>query len=101
MTVMETLNSAFTSDPNAIHSLVVNRVPCNIALANHPTIQVGGSPVLPPGCFQVGMLGVLNGVLGSLGHPLVMVKFSEPDANGQRRILGFCEYSEPYVVKDE
>lgn len=34
------LNEALTIDYDGLHALVSNRVDCNTALANHPTIQV-------------------------------------------------------------
>jgi hypothetical protein len=58
---VELLNEAFTMDPEALTALTNNRVPCNEALADHPTIQVldeDGSP-------KVGLLGILNGIFGA------------------------------------
>lgn len=43
--ILNALNTAFTADPAAMHALCSNRVPCNRGLADHPTVQVGGSPV--------------------------------------------------------
>jgi hypothetical protein len=49
-------------DPEATDKLVKSRVPCNEALAEHPTIQCG----IFDGTKQnrVGLLGVLNGLFG-------------------------------------
>jgi hypothetical protein len=91
------LNEAFERDPGAIHTLIVNRIPCNAALADDPLIQVGLGFASVKNedqqYFQVGALGLINGVLAANGLPLVAVKFSdEPDEYGRRTILGFQEY---------
>jgi hypothetical protein len=92
----EVLQAAFESDPNAMHALVVNRYPCNQALADDPFVIVDVPPVLGGTHFQVGMLGVLNGVLVANGLPKVAVKWSnERDEDGQCMVLGFCDYVEP------
>lgn len=51
------LNDLLDLDRAAIGDLVNSRVPCNQALAVHPTVQVGVSN----GAFVVGLLGLLNG----------------------------------------
>lgn len=56
------LNEFYKIDPNAMDALVKARVPCNDDLANHPTVQVG---VKPDGGYQVGILGILNGLFGT------------------------------------
>ncbi len=60
--VIEYLNELIETDRPAIAALVANRVPCNEALADHPTCQVGAQH----GGFHVGMLGVINGMFGSM-----------------------------------
>jgi hypothetical protein len=93
MNAVEALNMAFKVDPNAIHSLMCNRVPCNQFLADDQFVQVDVSPVLPDGNFQVGALGLVNAVLAANGLPLVAAKFSdERDSEGRSKLLGFCEY---------
>ncbi len=61
------LNGMVALDPHAVGRLIAARVPCNLALADHPTVQVcahdedtdiGGAE------FAVGFLGVLNGLFG-------------------------------------
>jgi len=67
--VVALLNEAVKLDPVAMHALVEARVPCNKALADHPTIQVSaydeltGEPT--PNWFKVGILGILNGLFGT------------------------------------
>jgi hypothetical protein len=72
------LDSLAKIDPAAMGRLIAARTPCNDALANHPTVQAGTAGdirLLQPGFFKgqlpddapvVGMLGVLNGYLGTL-----------------------------------
>lgn len=43
-----------------MQALVESRVPCNDALADHPTVQVGEGPGGRP---VVGLLGILNGLV--------------------------------------
>lgn len=57
------LNQLLELDRPAVAALVANRVPCNEALADHPTCQVG----VQHGGFHVGLLGVLNGLFGTIG----------------------------------
>lgn len=55
------LNRAVASDPEAISALLEQRVPCNKALADDPTIQVASKD----GAYHVGILGILNGIFGT------------------------------------
>lgn len=88
----QALQAAFEADPCAVHSLMANRVPCNMALADDPFVVVDKSPVLETECFQVGALGLINAVLVVNGLPLVTAEFSDPDKDGQRKVIGFCDY---------
>jgi len=63
--VLEVLNRAHTADPDAMCALVNARVPCNEALANDPTIQVGHPNDDPSKGYEVGLVGVLNGLFGA------------------------------------
>jgi hypothetical protein len=55
------LNELVETDPEAMRNLVETRVPCNQALADHPTVQVRSEE----GQCSVGLLGILNGLLGT------------------------------------
>lgn len=57
---IEFINELIETDREAITALWQNRVPCNQALADHPTVQVGEEN----GRFVVGLLGILNGLFG-------------------------------------
>jgi hypothetical protein len=97
----ECLNSAFAADPNAIHALMVNRVPCNQALVDHPQIYVDMLTVVDSSLAQATLLGVLNGVLVANGLPRVATKWStEADEEGRRKLLGFCDYPEDVSTKE-
>jgi hypothetical protein len=87
------LNEAYEADPAALHTLICYRVPCNQALADHPTVQVASEPFAKTEYFSVGLLGVINGICEPLTGKRVAVKFSEPDPTTKRsKILGFTEY---------
>ncbi len=57
---IEFLNELIGIDRPAVAALLLNRVPCNERLARHPTVQV-----MRRNGFQVGMLGILNGLFGA------------------------------------
>lgn len=59
------LNRAVKADRKAIAQLLAHRVPCNQALADDPTIQVGSYREIQP--YAVGLLGLLSGIAGV--HP--------------------------------
>lgn len=64
VTLQETvdfLNGLLEIDPLAINALFSARVACNEKLANHETVQVGR---VSENYYQVGMIGVLNGLFG-------------------------------------
>lgn len=59
---IDRLNEIHRLDPTVLHRLVTGRVPCNEALADHDTVQVGGAVGGP---YSVGLLGILNGIFGT------------------------------------
>lgn len=61
--IVDFLNELIAIDPTAVALLLLNRVPCNSDLADHPTVQVDA---LPSGTgYRVGLLGILNGLCGT------------------------------------
>lgn len=80
---IDCLNSALESDPDAIRSLFGNMVRCNQQLADHPNIPVASNDA----ANQVGTLGIVNGVLQSLGFPMLA---RMTDEFGE--IIGFCPF---------
>lgn len=95
MDVIDFLNHAFEADSNAMHALIVNRVPCNDKMVNSPWVIVDKVVTSDPEIFQVGMLGIINGLMNYNNLPLVEVKFTEEkDKDGKYKILGFREREE-------
>lgn len=90
--VVECLETALAADRGAVSALLAHRVPCNDALAGHPTVQVGLDADEME--YVVGCLGLLNGVLSSLGLPLVAARYDARDGVA-RELLGFRVYDPP------
>jgi len=82
--VIELLNAAIKLDPVAAHGLVEQRIPCNDALGDHPTIQVTGID----GKLSVGFLGALNGLFGA-------------DENGWGPIAGVFDDDDGHLIRFE
>jgi hypothetical protein len=61
--VVDFMNEALAVDRLAVEGLLFHRVPCNAAMADHPTIQVRSYD--PPPIPTVSMLGLLNGLCGA------------------------------------
>jgi hypothetical protein len=59
---IEYLNALALTDPVAVRDLIAQRVPCNDAMRDHPTVQVEAEP--DGSSPRVGVLGVLNGLFG-------------------------------------
>ena len=93
--VVTLLNSAFAADPAAINALMSNRVPCNDALADHPTVLVEKQPVAGDH-YAVGALGLINAVVETLiGHRVATSWTKGTDAAGAHEMLGFTKYLLP------
>ena len=58
------LNEIIATDQGALRALMEYRVPCNDALASHPTVQVVAPEDDGEG-YVVGLLGILNGLIGT------------------------------------
>ena len=63
--VLEFFNEMARVDSDALTALCDTRVPCNDTLADHPTVQVGADE--DGGDPKVGLIGLLNGLLGAYG----------------------------------
>lgn len=63
-TVIEYLNELIKLDPHAMDQLVKNRVECNQRLASHPTAQSILISEIDGERYEIGILGVLNGLFG-------------------------------------
>lgn len=55
------LNELIALDREVMHELVEGRVPCNEAIAGHPTAQISRDD---EGKRVLGLLGVINGLIG-------------------------------------
>lgn len=67
---VDILNRIHTADPTVLPALIAHRIPCNRALADDPTVQVGnveaGSRNDDTDAeFEVGLLGIVNGLFGA------------------------------------
>ena len=86
------LNEVVKADPKALHDLIEARVPCNEALTYHPTIQA--SAVDPDDLskgYQVGVLGLLNGIIGTIPDSqigYVTAHFDDPPEGSPKGTLG-------------
>lgn len=89
---IRTLNEALAADPAAVTSLVTNRVPCNATLCEHPTIQAASVTTANGQVGFVGMLGIINGILGAAGAGLVAVHCDIDHSGPTQRIVGFAEH---------
>ena len=83
------LNELIELDRPALAALIANRVPCNLALAEHPSCQVGSQH----GGFHVGMIGILNGMFGvgamdERGWGPITWVFEDGNLQGVRRTNG-------------
>ena len=61
---IDVLNRIHEADPSVLPALIGYRVPCNQELAKDPTVQVGAPPGSPGGPYEVGLLGIINGLFG-------------------------------------
>lgn len=76
------LNRIHAADPRVMPLLLGTRVMCNEALADDPTVQVGcvrRTVDVVPGVWEVGFLGILNGIFGvdETGWGYIAAKFSD------------------------
>jgi len=71
--IIAQLNEISQTDPTAMEWLLENRIACNEALADHPTVQVYPSENGEP--IKVGMLGIINGIVGAIGEGKPMAGF--------------------------
>ena len=62
--MVDFLNGLLNVDREAIEALTKTRIPCNKAMAEHPTVQVGEIYWHKTKC-DLGLVGLLNGFFGS------------------------------------
>lgn len=83
--ILNTLNEALTLDPQAINKLARTRVSCSENLALHPTVQC--SVDADTQTFEVGLLGIINGLTQRLTGHLVGASLCE-----DKSIASFVRY---------
>ena len=80
---IEVLNDALKRDPIAITQLVNLRIDCNAQLVNHPTIQSS----VYHGVSKVGLLGLVNGIVGNSPSGVIGAEGSIELATGQFTVI--------------
>jgi hypothetical protein len=80
---IEVLNDALERDPIAITQLVNLRVDCNSQLVSHPTIQSS----VYHGTSKVGVLGLINGIVGNSPSGVIGAKGSIERDTGQFTVI--------------
>jgi hypothetical protein len=91
--IVDLLNEAYEADPAAVHALLCNRVPCNLELAEHPTIVVEENTIAAGHSYTVGMLGVINGIATKLTGQSVASMWADKDDPEYPKLLGFKIYT--------
>lgn len=74
------LNELVALDADAVTALFENRVPCNEALADHPTVQI---VVNAENKYTVGLLGIINGMFGVDGRGIGQIGAVYSDETGK------------------
>lgn len=87
---IEILNEAFAADPRAIRELIGTRVKCNQDLADHPAVVCGTVESSIPEEFDIGPLGLMNGVLKMITGEVVAASYSDDDSH---ILLGFVKFT--------
>jgi len=77
--ICEYLNDLLHSDAQAIYKLCERRTPCNTTLADHPTVQVAAGD---HNTLEVGLLGILNGFVGTYPDNFGYIVAEYPDDMG-------------------
>lgn len=81
------LNRVHHNDPTVLSSLIELRVPCNDAVQNDPTVQVGRGPNDDEdGPYKVGLVGIINGIFGTMPNGWGWIAYHLRDDGS---VLGF------------
>lgn len=90
--VIGLLNELLEKDRDAVVPLFTRRVPCNEAIAKHPTVQVSYSK--SNGIAHLGVLGLLNGLFGVDDRNWGVLGM-EVDEQDNDKILKFVRMDKP------
>lgn len=88
--VCSMLNDLIAVDPSACRTLLSFHAYCNPDLINHPTIQVTSSN--QDKLASIGIIGVVNGVLATLGIPRLISLYLDGT------LVGFGVNENDYVI---
>ena len=84
--VVEILNQAVKSDSKAIHELIMHRVPVGQSMIEDPYMICNGTK---DSKVNLGMMGVINGILVGLGAPKLMAMWQDGQLETPEGFLGF------------
>ena len=85
--VVDLLNEMLRLDPKGTQRFIETRVKVNMAIADHPTIQVRKYPSDP---FPVlGPIGFLNGLFGTMENRYGVIAAEYPPAEKKQKPLRF------------
>ena len=83
--IVDFLNEVLKIDSAAVTALIDHRVPCNLGILDHPTVQVH----MVDGKYAVGLLGLLNGLCGTKKDGWGVIEATyETQGEGDSKILG-------------
>ena len=83
---IDLLNEIHRLDSSVLPALIDYRVPCNDAVAEHPTVQVSPDN-------KVGLLGIINGIFGTNknGWGFIAAEFTEPEQGHELKGFRYIE----------
>lgn len=89
------LNEIHAEDPTVMPALIAFRVPCNQEIGDHPAVQVGlregaDKADLENG-YEVGFLGILNGIFGTMPSTETGYICAHYDTDGRLTHFGSLE----------
>jgi hypothetical protein len=90
--VADQLNEYLKFDAGAVHALATFQVDCNNDLADHPFVQVRSDGA----AHSVGMLGLINGLLLSVGPDVIVGCFG-----GNGEIIRFESQEYEVYLKEQ
>jgi hypothetical protein len=97
--ILELMQTAFDGDPTTIHALCSNKLPCLGLLMHHPYLIVERCRE-DPETYQLGLLGILNGLLLSVDSAkFLAMQYEEVD--GKQVIVGFTLVGRDEVLGED
>lgn len=85
--ICNSLNRLFQADPALTHSLMTNRLSASEKIVNDPYF-ICSPNVLVPNSYNIGILGIINGILWENGDPeVVAMQFTPIEENSSKTIF--------------